>query len=43
MIAALRVRLNDLERRRPLAYIVTLVIACDAVLCVALAVARPFA
>lgn len=43
MIAALRARLNDLERRHPLRYVVVLVLACDAVLCVVLAVARPFA
>lgn len=43
MIARIRDRLNEIERRHPVAFAIGIVLACDAVLCVALAIARPFA
>lgn len=43
MIAAIRARLNDLERRHPLAYAVGLVLACDAGIIAAVFTAGAFA
>lgn len=43
MIARLRLRLNALEQRAPRRYAIGLVLACDAVVGVALLIARPFA
>jgi len=43
MIARLRDRLNDIERRHPLAYAVGLVLACDAGIIVAVFTAGAFA
>lgn len=43
MIARLRQRLNDLEERRPLAYAVVLIVACDLVIVASLYAAGPFA
>lgn len=43
MIARLQARLNELERRSPLRYAAVVILGCDGVLGVALALARPFA
>lgn len=43
MIARLRIRLNDLERRRPIAFAAVVILACDAVVVAVVAAARPFA